>query len=277
MKPAPILLCVLLLASAARAQAPSSALPQQNPTAPAGPVPLNEEPHHRILLQNEFTRVYDVMVPPLDATLLHQHDYPYLYVSLGPADLINAVVGKPEDHQTLQDGEVHYTQGKFAHVTRTDSGAPFHNITIEFLHPQGAAKNLCKDVLPGQPTECPPPQESAASRAKGKKSAPEPADDDLPYFETEELRVDLIKVSSGRDYVDAAPKTNALLVALTDANLDVNLGGEHLQFLHSGDVVWLPAGKHRRAIDFLGTHSSFLLITFKDGTAIPAPQSSPAR
>src|SRR6266852_6396277 len=168
MKPALTLICALLLSSAVHAQAPSTTLTPQNPIAPPGPVPISEEPHHRLVLQNDFTKVYNVMVSPLDATLLHQHD--------------------------------------------------------------------------------------------------------LPYLETDEIRVDLFKVSSGRDYVDPAPKVHALLVALTDANLDANLGGEHIQFLHGGDVLWLPAGQHRRIVDLLGTRSSFLLISFKDSAPAPATQ-----
>ncbi len=276
MKPALILLCVLLLSLSIQAQAPSSAPPQQNSTAPQGAVPISEEPHHRLLLQNDFAHIYTVTVPPLDATLLHQHDFPYLYIVLGPADIINAIVGKPELHQILQDGETHFSPGHFAHIARTDSGLPFRNITIELIHPQSAAKNLCKDVLAGQPLACPPPPpaiDAAKSAAKGKKPAPpEPASDDVPYFETDEVRVDFYKVSTGRDYVDATPKTQALLVALTEANLDVNLGGEHLQFLHGGDVLWLPAGAQRRIVDFLGTHSAFILISFKDSAPAPATQ-----
>jgi hypothetical protein len=278
MKPALILLCVLILSAHLQAQAPSSTSSQPNSTAPEAPVPISGEPHHRLVLQNDFIHVYNVMVPPLDATLLHQHDVPYLYVVLGPADIINAIVGKPELHQMLQDGETHFSPGHFAHIARTDSGVPFHNITIELLHPQGAAKNLCKEVLTGQPLACPPQQaadDAAKGNAKGKKPAPlEPTNDNdnVPYFESDEVRVELFKASSGRDYVDSAPKTHALLVALTDANLDVNLGGEHIQFLHGGDVLWLPAGQHRRIVDFLGTRSGFFLISFKDGAAAPATQ-----
>src|SRR6266849_6755691 len=281
MKPAILVLCATMLCGLVcallRAQAPPPpyGLSLQDPTAPLGPVPISEEPHHRLVLQNDFTHVYIVMVPPLDATLLHQHDHPYLYVTLGPADIINAIVGKPELHQILQDGETHYSPGSFAHIARTDSGMPFHNITIELIHPQGTAKNLCKEVLPGQPTDCPQQQAAANTakvNAKGKKTPPESADDDVPYFETDEIRVDLFKVSSGRDYVDPAPKAHALLVALTDANLDANLGGEHISFLHGGDVLWLPAGQYRRIVDFLGTRSSFLLISFKDSTPAPATQ-----
>jgi hypothetical protein len=279
MKPATRLICAVMLGGLfcallrAQAQAPPPAygLSLQDAAAPLGPVPISEEPHHRLVLQNDFTRVYDVTVPPLDTTLLHQHDLPYLYVTLGPADIINAIVGKPELHQILQDGETHYSPGHFAHVARTDSGVQFQNVTIELVHPQGTAKNLCKDVLPGAPLNCPEPP-AAGDTSKGKTSQPERVADDVPYFETDEIRVDLHKVSSGNDYVDATPKTDALLVALTDANLDANLGGEHTSFLHGGDVLWLPDGKHRRIVDFLGTRSSFLLISFKDSAPALAAQ-----
>lgn len=280
----------LLLSAVSRGQAPTptggasqtsttvekqaAANPQQNPApagdqaagAPATPVPINSEPHHRLVLRNDYTRVYSVMVPPLDATLLHEHDSPYLYVTLGPADLVNAVVGQPEVHLVLQDGDTRYSPGHFAHLVRTDSGMAFHNITMELVHPQGTARNLCKGVMPGPIGEC--PREAAA----GKKSSAEAGDDVVPYFETDEVRVELVKVGSGTDYSEEAPREHALLVALTGANLDANLGGEHIQFLHAGDILWMPAGMRRRVLDFLGTHSNFLLILFKDSAAQPAAE-----
>ena len=233
------------------------------------PVPLTAEPHHRSVLLNDFVHVYNVGVPPLDATLLHQHDLPYLYVTLGQAEIVNAVVGQPQVNLILQDGETHYNPGHFAHLVRTDSGLAFHNITIELVRNQGTTHNLCKEVLPGQPSDC--PHEAAA----GKKPSAEAGDDVVPYFETDEVRVDLRKVSSGREYVEEAPKMNALLVALTNSNLDANLGGEHVQFVHGGDVLWMPAGVRRRVVDFLGTHSSFLLISFKDTASAPGDPADP--
>ena len=83
--------------------------------------------------------------------------------------------------------------------------------------PQGTVWNACKQLRSR-------PRSASRKTAKGKKPAAEAADDDIPYFETDDIRVDLIKLSSGRDYVEAAPKQNALLVALPNANLDVNLG-----------------------------------------------------
>lgn len=246
-------------------QNPASS-PYPNPIAPPGAVPLSVEPHHRLILQNDFTHVYSVMVPPQDATMLHEHDLPYLYVTLGATELVNAVAGQPEAKLNLQDGETHFTPAPLVHLVRTDSGLSFHNITIALVHAQGTAKNLCKDVIRGQPGDC--PRESAA----GKKAAPEAGDDIIPYFETEEVHVDLVKVSAGKDYADEAPKMHSLLVALSDANLDANLGGEHIQFMHGGDILWMPAGVHRKVVDFLGTHSAFLLISFKDSAARPTTQ-----
>src|SRR5258707_225355 len=242
MKPPILLLFAIMICgmpcASLQAQTTVYNLPQQSPTAPPGPVPIGEEPHHRLLLQNDFTHVYIVMVPPLDATLLHQHDLPYLYVTLGAADIINAIVGKPELHQILQDGETHYSPRHYAHIARTDSGMPIQNVTIELVRPQGTPKNLCKDVLSGAPLNC-PEQKAAPDNSKAKKGQPAPAvaAEDVLYFETDEIRLDLHKVSSGKDYVDATPQSDALLVALTDANLDANLGGEHVSFLHGGDVL----------------------------------------
>jgi hypothetical protein len=267
MKLAPWFLSALLVCAAARAQTPATSPASQDPGAQASPaaapVPIKDEPHHRLLLKNDFVNVYNVLVPPLDATFLHQHDLPYIGVPLGPADLVNVVSGKPETHLTLQDGETRYFAERYAHLVRTDSGLLFWNITVEFRHPQGIARNLCKQVI-GGPLACPQQNE------KG-KNASESADDDIPCFETDEFRIDQIKVAMGRDYVEAAPKQDALLIALTNANLDATLGSEHVSFLHAGDVLWLPAGADRKIVDFLGTKSSFLLVSFKDSAGATKP------
>ncbi len=200
-KPASCVLCVLLLSAAVHAQVPSpnrslqgpnaqaaagQSAPAQNaggqnysaqdPAAPQQVVPVRNEPHHRLVLQNDFVHVFNVSVPPLDATLTHRHDLPYLAVSLGPADLVNLVVGKPEAHLTLQDGQVIYSSGGFAHLVRIDSGIAFHNITVELAKPQGIARNICKQIVAGPLGACP------QQAAPGKKTAPEAADDGILYL-----------------------------------------------------------------------------------------------
>src|SRR6266436_2668806 len=140
MKP---LLCSLLLlfAFSINAQAPAA-------------VPIPKEPHHHLVFENSYVRVFRVSIPAHDATLLHQHDVPYIYVALGPADVINAVQGKPEAHLVMADGQVGYSRGGFAHIARTDAGSSFNNVTIELLHPQGEPRNLCDKVVDGPVLTC---------------------------------------------------------------------------------------------------------------------------
>src|SRR6267378_5991547 len=116
-------------------------------------VPIPKEPHHHLVLENEYVRVFRVRVPAHDATLLHQHDVPYLYVALGPADVINAVQGKPEVRLVMADGQLGYSPGHFAHIARNQSDMPFNNVTIELLKPQREPRNICAEVVPGAELE----------------------------------------------------------------------------------------------------------------------------
>src|SRR5258708_19319738 len=103
MKP---LLCSLLLlfAFSINAQAPAA-------------VPITKESHHHLVFENSYVRVFRVSVPAHDATLLHQHDVPYVYVALGPADVINAVQGKPEARIAIADAQVRSSRARFAPLT----------------------------------------------------------------------------------------------------------------------------------------------------------------
>jgi hypothetical protein len=38
------------------------------------PVPVDQEPHHKVVVKNEFTRVLDAQLPPGYVTLNHRHD-----------------------------------------------------------------------------------------------------------------------------------------------------------------------------------------------------------
>jgi hypothetical protein len=221
-------------------------------------VPVSQEPHHALALRNDFVHVYNVTVPPLDATLMHQHDLPYIYLTLGATDLVNAVQGKPEVELTLPDGETRFTPGGFAHLVRTEAGVGFHNITIELAKPQSSPRNLPAGSAKRPLGTCP------QGPLDVKRNPQIPSQQVVPCFETDELRLELVRVEGGKDYEESAPQTAALLVAMSNANLDVALGGQHEAFLHAGDVLWLPAGTPRKIADFIWIRSSFLLLSFKD-------------
>jgi hypothetical protein len=241
----------------------SASLPAQAPVA----VPIPKEPHHHLVLENDYVRVFRVSLPAHDATLLHQHDVPYVYVSLGPADVINAVQGKPEARIIMTDGQVGYSPGHFAHIARTDAGSTFDNVTIELLHPQGGPRNLCAKIVDGPLGACPNP-EPAATPAR---AAPLPQSSQL--FETDEFVAESGVLAPKSKYADKQPANSALLVALEETKLKVKLSGNFTPDyerastnLKGGEVYWLPAGM-KRSISASGrAHARILLFSFKDSS-----------
>lgn len=60
--------------------------------APA-PVPIAQEPRHRVVFESGTTRVHDVQIPPGDTTLYHVHDTPILYVPISRSQTRSQVLG----------------------------------------------------------------------------------------------------------------------------------------------------------------------------------------
>lgn len=101
------------------------------------PVPVSQEPRHHFKAENEFLRVFDVVVPAGDTTLFHIHDKDYAYVALGDAVLKAQLLGKDEQDLKLRNGDVGFTKATITHRVRNVGQTPFHNLTIEFLKPAG--------------------------------------------------------------------------------------------------------------------------------------------
>lgn len=236
-----LLSALLLITFSLQAQAPATA-----------PVALKDEPHHRLIFENDYVRVWTFGILGHDATLLHNHDLPYLGIALGAADYVNAVSGKPETHVTLSDGQVSYSKGGFVHLVRTETDTPFRNFTIELLKPQGAPKNRCVKVIADGPLDCPQASTSpldAASR---------------PVLETDEILLRLGSISH-QMRIAGADAQPARLIAIPDAaKLNVEIAGQSAKKLIGGEIMWLPAGVVTTVVDAGTSDTRFFLLTFKD-------------
>jgi hypothetical protein len=245
----------------------SASLPAQAPNA----VPLTEEPHHHLVLENDYVRVFRVSLPAHAATLLHQHAVPYLYVSLGPADVVNAVQGRPEARIVMADGQLGYSPGHFAHIARTDAGSTFDNVTIELLKPQGVPRNLCEKIIDGPLNDC----QSSGSNTVPSNSplrAFVQATGPKRLFETEEIFVASHFAPTEQKYSESGPPDARLLVMQDKSDLRVDFDGEPSKPVHSGEVLWLQAGK-KWTIVTPGDHkvTRFLLVRFKGSDVPPRP------
>jgi quercetin dioxygenase-like cupin family protein len=96
-------------------------------------VPVSKEPHHHFKFENEFVRVYDVLVDAGDATLYHTHSNDYVFVNLTNSRLKAQVLGSPAVDLLVKQGQTVFTKGPITHrVVNADTG-PFRNITVEIL------------------------------------------------------------------------------------------------------------------------------------------------
>src|SRR5690349_2786509 len=96
-------------------------------------VDVGNEPKHHLAFQNEYVRAFEVSVPAGTETLIHRHTKPYIYVTIGNADIRNEVVGKDPTTIHLKEGEVKFVKGGFAHKAVNVGQTDFHNVTIELL------------------------------------------------------------------------------------------------------------------------------------------------
>jgi quercetin dioxygenase-like cupin family protein len=257
-----VLLLLPLCASAGDKEAPGA-------QAPAA-VPIASEQHHHLSLQNDYVKVYKVEVAPHESTLLHQHDHDYVYIVIGGAQITSAVPEKPEVHLKLADGEVRFSRGGFAHVARNDGDAPFRNVTIELLRPQGKLRNLCLQVIADKPAACPVTQETPAGAA---------THTDWPQFETPETRVILTRVRPLQKVSLHDPQREELIVALDEAVLAFAVGKGPERLLRPGDYVWLGRGSVTRVFkNNSDKETRFITLEMKPQgpeKSAPAPAAGP--
>ncbi len=243
--------------------APATLAALAMPQTPAA-VPVTSEPHHHLSYSNANLRAFQVEVPPHSSTLLHRHEVDYIWLALGDADVINAVAGKPEARLQVKDGTVHFTRGDFAHIARNETDSPFRNVTIELLQPHTNPQNLCDEVLTGTATNCP---SGAGLDSKYRGGSVRPA------FETDQMRVLVVRIEPGAGMTVARSKTPPVLVAFdgTDAQALVSTpvaGGatsKGTRVLRSGDILGCPPDI---AVEVRNTGKSaarFLALEFKNG------------
>jgi beta-alanine degradation protein BauB len=188
-------------------------------------VEIAAEPHHHLLLENAYVRVFHVEVAPHEATLMHAHHHDYIYVTLGPAQIENDVQGKPPVTLKMQDGQTEFIPGDFAHLVRNLADTPFRNVTIELLQDEAARKNP------------PPPWDEE----RGLDILMGGGTKDI-MFVKDGVRVTEIDLNPGADLPSHHHIGPHLVVAITDLDLRNDIKGQSPTTLHlkSGEVKWIP-------------------------------------
>jgi hypothetical protein len=115
-----------------------SAISQQAPS----PVPVEQEPHHHIVLKNDSVLVAHVVIPPGEATLYHTHSYDRAAIHLTNNMIALQQLNQPESLQMpAKIGEISAStrQGEpLTHRVRNAGPGPF-----EVIDGVPAAANAC--------------------------------------------------------------------------------------------------------------------------------------
>jgi quercetin dioxygenase-like cupin family protein len=192
------------------------------------PVEITSEPSHHLVFQNEYVRVFDVTIPPKTSSLVHRHNYDYLFVSLGDADVLSVRPGEKPVPLLLKDGEVRFTPGNFAHAAINQIDRPFHNITIELLKPS-AKVAACRDAC----IESPP---CASERKESCPTITHP-------ISSAQWTVSLVTMPAAARLEKHTHSAPHLVVAVSDLNLAQQTASATSEIKSvAGDVAWVPAG-----------------------------------
>lgn len=103
-------------------------------------LPVSEEPHHKVVLQNEYVRILEGHIPFRDTTLAHLHAANSVVVFLSKSTFAIQIVGEAPVVTEVNPGDTKYAaygDKPINHKVWNESTPMFHFIVIELLkkHP----------------------------------------------------------------------------------------------------------------------------------------------
>jgi quercetin dioxygenase-like cupin family protein len=186
-------------------------------------VDITSEPSHHQIFENAYVRIFKVEIPAHAATLLHRHHHDYFFVALAPATISSEVPGKPPGTLKIQQGEVRFTEGNFAHVAKNLSDQSFPHVTVEYLKDAEAHKN-------------PPPKWDEERALHVHMNGTQDV-----LFVKDGIRVSDFQLQPGGMVHNQHHPGPRLIVAVSDVDIRSSVSGKSATIqLKSGEVKWLP-------------------------------------
>lgn len=241
-----LIVCTLLLAGL-------NLFAQQNKIGPDGnpiPIAVTEDRYHRLLLQNQFARVFAVELPPQKATLLHQHPYDFMVISLTDGDVESArgILSSFMTNDTYR-GDVRFSHGPIAHRLRNPEGlGAYRNLTVEIIknseqpysYPATLQELMDYDVVP-------PPLDSRVSYQA--------------VLDRDTVRASSVQILPGESMQVSKGFGPLLVVPLNDLELKAE-GGVSRKYGRD-DVLWNPEAFKRKPTNTSSSPARFILLEFK--------------
>jgi hypothetical protein len=211
-------------------------------------IPLKSEPHHHLVLHNDFVNVYSVQVQPHDSVLLHKHTFDAIGIMLGDAEITVSAPGKPDSHQKIGGGQLRLQQAGYIHSTVIDGDTAYLNVTVELLLPQQEGRNICARLMSIQPLNCPSAHADSAALLE------------QPQFETNQTKISLIRLKPRQSFTLETSPRNRLVVVLDEVAV-LSGANNPSKALHSGDILWRDSHSPAQLFENAG-NKEIRLVTF---------------
>jgi quercetin dioxygenase-like cupin family protein len=108
-------------------------------------VDIADEPHHHLVIANEYVRAFAVEIPPRTRTLCHHHPHDYLLYIANGAEIVSAARDEEPKRLSYVDGECELSKAGLVHVVDNLGDAAFRNVVVE---PLPAAARLKRGAKP---------------------------------------------------------------------------------------------------------------------------------
>jgi quercetin dioxygenase-like cupin family protein len=217
-------------------------------------ITMAEEPHHHLALHNNYVNVYNAEAAPGDSLQLHRHNHDAVAIAIGDQTVTVGIPGKPDVHTKNTDGQVRMQVSGYVHSTHNDGQVGYHTVAIELLLPQTGEQNLCANVLPGKPLNCPG---GAASASASKRI-------DVPQFASDQTHILTVHVPAHQSVKIANPAQSELVVALEPASISPASGSGPDELLRPGEFLWFDKGAPARTMkNGSDKEVRFVELTFK--------------
>jgi quercetin dioxygenase-like cupin family protein len=132
-------------------------LAEQNDSKQPAPIPVDQEPHHTVVLRNDFVIVMHVVIPEGESTLDHIHAHDRAAVDLSTSTIAQQNLHEPEGPATpTKPGDVSApTLGEAPTIHRVHNLGPgtFEVLDVEFLQrPQNPSTEPAAPVAVENPS-----------------------------------------------------------------------------------------------------------------------------
>lgn len=220
-------------------------------------VDISSEPHHRLLLENDQVRVFDVSIGAHSSTQLTRHDHNYLVVTLCDCEIASWAEGQAGViTYRYNRNDVRFFFGGPARTMRNDTPNEYHNLTVEFLSPKVTTFGY---------------QPDAGHWEYGSNALAPPVDSRAKFATVMALGEATVKdVQLLPDDAYPAPEKEAaeLVIALTD--LDLKTEKDRIR-KSQGELVWIAPGRKSELVNHDTEPARFVLIELRSQASSGEP------